>query len=156
MRVSVWLFNTIYPLEYTHDTKTNNSVSLLTDFEDGTSYLDWTIGVHGVSISFPHPSLLAGSPDRSEAPSRLSSSTSIPTRSSLKHSYSATYLPQIAPEQGWNKIETIDSAIHKAGWDGRITEDIRRSVRLRRYQSKKCSVGWEEYAQWRTAHGGKM
>ncbi|KAH9938585.1 alport syndrome [Fomitopsis serialis] len=105
-------------------------VSLLTDFEDGSSYLDWTIGVHGVRISFPHPA--------------------------LKHTFSATYLPQIAPEQGWDKIETIDSAIHKAGWTGRITEDIRRSVKLRRYQSRKYTVSWEEYVQWRTENGGAM
>jgi len=131
-------------------------ISLLTDFEDAASYLDWTIGVHGVYITFPHPSLLPASPSSSTAPSPLSSSASLPTRSSLKHSFSATYLPQIAPEQGWDKIETIDSAIHKAGWSGRITEDIRRSVKLRRYQSRKRSVSWEEYVQWRTANGGKM
>lgn len=131
-------------------------VSLLTDFEDASSYLDWTIGKHGINISFPHPSLLQAPDDHSEAPSPFSSSTSVPTRSSLKHSFSATYLPQIAPEQGWTKIETIDSAICKAGWNGRITEDLRRSVKLRRYQSSKCSVTWEEYAQWRKAQGGKM
>ncbi|KAI0069979.1 hypothetical protein K474DRAFT_1687611 [Panus rudis PR-1116 ss-1] len=132
-------------------------ISLLTDFEDGSSYLDWTVGVHGIYISFPHPSLLASATDdRSEAPSPLSSSTSIPTRSTLRHSYSATYLPQVAPEQGWDKIETVDSAIRKAGWSGRITEDIRRSVKLRRYQSRKCSVTWSEYAQWRKRNGGKM
>lgn len=57
---------------------------------------------------------------------------------------------------GWDKVETVDSAIRKAGWEGRITEDIRRSVKLRRYQSKKCTVGWDEYVEWRTANGGKM
>ncbi|CAL1701346.1 unnamed protein product [Somion occarium] len=131
-------------------------ISLLTDFEDASSYLDWSIGVHGIYITFPHPSLLAAPSDRSEAPSPLSSTTSIPTRSYIKHSYSATYLPQIAPEQGWDKIETVDSAIRKAGWNGRITEDIRRSVKLRRYQSRKCTVGWEEYVQWRKLNGGRI
>lgn len=134
-----------------------DSISLLTDFEDATSYLDWTVGVHGIHISFPHPSLLSSTTDdRSEAPSPLSSSTSIPTRSTLRHAYSATYLPQVAPEQGWDKIETVDSAIRKAGWNGRITEDIRRSVKLRRYQSRKCSVIWNEYVQWRKRNGGKI
>jgi len=136
-------------------------VSLLTDFEDATSYLDWTVGVHGIYITFPHPSLIPPTPDHSEAPSPLSSSTSLPTRSSLKsssikHSYSATYLPQIAPEQGWDKIETIDSAIRKAGWSGRITEDVRRNVKLRRYQSRHCVVSWQEYVQWRKQRGGRM
>ncbi|PCH41247.1 alport syndrome [Wolfiporia cocos MD-104 SS10] len=132
-------------------------ISLLTDFEDASSYLDWTIGVHGIRISFPHPSLLpVAPPSPGDAPSPLSSSASVPTRGRLKHSFSATYLPQVAPEQGWDKIETVDSAIRKAGWNGRITEDIRRSVKLRRYQSRKCTVGWEEFVQWRLENGGKM
>lgn len=53
------------------------------------------------------------------------------------------------PEQGWDKLEAIDSAIQKAGWNGIITEDLRRSIKLRRYQSKKCYVTWDEYRQWR-------
>ncbi|EMD40668.1 hypothetical protein CERSUDRAFT_148948 [Gelatoporia subvermispora B] len=131
-------------------------ISLLTDFEDAANYLDWTIGVHGIHITFPHPSLLPASPSPSSAPSPLSSSLTIPTRSTLKHSFSATYLPQIAPEQGWTKIETVDSAIRKAGWSGRITEDLRRSVKLRRYQSRKCLVTWEEYVRWRKENGGEV
>jgi AMMECR1 domain-containing protein len=121
-------------------------ISLLTDFEDADSYLDWTIGVHGINISFPHPSLLKSS--SSETPSPLSSSSYLP-RITSKQSFSATYLPDVIPEQGWNKIEAVDSAIHKAGWTGHITEDIRRSVKLRRYQSKTCVVKWEEYIHWR-------
>ena len=55
-------------------------VSLLTDFEDGSSYLDWTIGVHGIRITFPPPSLLpAGAPSPSEAPSPFASSRKCPT-----------------------------------------------------------------------------
>ncbi|KAJ3484352.1 hypothetical protein NLI96_g5700 [Meripilus lineatus] len=134
-------------------------ISLLTDFEDADSYLDWTIGVHGIIVSFSAPTLVPATPNRSEAPSPLSSSTSTPTRSSLassKPTYSATYLPQVAPEQGWNKIETIDSAIQKAGWTGQITEDLRRCVKLRRYQSSKCFVGWDEYVRWRKQNGGRM
>jgi uncharacterized protein (TIGR00296 family) len=123
-------------------------VSLLTDFEDAASYLDWTIGVHGIYITFPHPSLITAS--SSGAPSPLSSSTSLlPTLLTAKQSFSATYLPDVIPEQGWDKTEAVDSAIHKAGWSGVITEDIRRSVKLRRYQSSKCAVAWPEYAAWR-------
>ncbi|KAF9468835.1 AMMECR1 domain-containing protein [Collybia nuda] len=123
-------------------------ISLLTDFEDADSYLDWTIGVHGIYITFPHPSLLTDT--SSETPSPLSSSAYLP-RVTSKQSFTATYLPDVIPEQGWNKIEAIDSAINKAGWSGRITEDIRRSIKLRRYQSRKCLVSWNEYIQWRAA-----
>lgn len=48
-------------------------------------------------------------------------------------------------------MEAIDSAIRKAGWDGPISEDLRRRITLRRYQSQKYTVGWEEYFAWRTA-----
>ncbi|KAF6762834.1 alport syndrome [Ephemerocybe angulata] len=122
-------------------------ISLLTNFEDADSYLDWTIGVHGIYIKFPHPSLLSPS---SEAPTP-SSGGSAPSLAS-RHTFTATYLPDVIPDQGWDKIEAVDSAIHKAGWRGRITEDLRRSVKLRRYQSRKCTVGWDEYIQWRKEH----
>jgi uncharacterized protein (TIGR00296 family) len=126
--------------------RSHTRISLLTDFEDANSYLDWTIGVHGIYITFPHPSLLGSS--SSETPSPLSSSPYLP-RITSRQSFSATYLPDVIPEQGWDKIEAVDSAINKAGWNGRITEDVRRSVKLRRYQSKTCAVTWEEYIRWR-------
>jgi len=138
-------------------------ISLLTDFEDASSYLDWTLGVHGIYITFPHPSalpVLSSPPSSSSTPSPLSSSTSLPsTRSRFskpKRLLTATYLPDVATDQGWTKIEAVDSAIRKAGWDGRINEDLRRSVKLRRYQSRKCVVGWDEYCTWRMAQGSTM
>lgn len=127
--------------------QTRRSVSLLTDFEDASSYLDWTVGIHGIYITFPHPSLLASNAS-SETPSPLSSSYYLP-RVTQKQTFSATYLPDVIPAQGWSKMEAIDSAINKAGWTGRITEDLRRSIKLRRYQSKHCLVSWDEYIQWR-------
>ncbi|KAH9943370.1 AMMECR1 domain-containing protein [Epithele typhae] len=135
------------------------SVSLLTDFEDADSYLDWTVGRHGISITFPHPDLLPVAPSPSSAPSPLGSTPArTPKRSSgaPKHTFSACYLPHVAPEQGWDRLETIDSAIRKAGWGGRISEDLRRAVRVVRYQSRVVDVSWKEYAQWRTASGGAM
>lgn len=73
-----------------------------------------------------------------------------------KRKYTATYLPDVMPAQGWTKVETIDSAIHKAGWDGRINDELRRSVKLRRYQSSKVFVTWSEYVAWRVAQGGRL
>ena len=140
-------------------------VSLLTDFEDASSYLDWTIGVHGIYITFPHPSLLITSQSGSSSPSPLSSSTALSSSDTTtkltpsvayRKMFNATYLPEVMPAQGWDKIEAVDSAIHKAGWSGRITEEIRRSVKLRRYQSKACTVTWHEFAEWRKASGGKI
>ncbi|KAL0063106.1 hypothetical protein AAF712_010014 [Marasmius tenuissimus] len=129
-------------------------VSLLTEFEDADSYLDWTIGVHGIYISFPHPSTLNSSSSSSTTPSPLSSSSYLP-RLTRKQTFTATYLPDVIPEQGWDKVEAVDSAIQKAGWNGPITEDIRRSVKLRRYQSSKCYVGWDDYITWRKEKEGE-
>jgi len=127
-------------------------VSLLTNFEYGGSYLDWTIGVHGIYITFPHPSTLTHDPT-SETPSPFSSTPNLPKVTSKKK-FTATYLPDVIPEQGWDKIEAIDSAIEKSGWGGRITEDLRRSITLERYQSSKCEVTWDEYMNWRKEQEG--
>ncbi|KZW03859.1 hypothetical protein EXIGLDRAFT_758177 [Exidia glandulosa HHB12029] len=131
-------------------------ISLLVHFEDAESYLDWTVGVHGILISFPHPSLLATN-SSSSVPSPLSSQSYLPsTRLSHKRKFSATYLPDVMPEQGWTKLDAIDSAIRKAGWDGKITEELRRSITLRRYQSSKATATWDEYVAWREANGGEV
>jgi AMME syndrome candidate gene 1 protein len=144
----------------------SHRISLLTDFEDASSYLDWTVGVHGIYISFPHPSLLIASESSTPSPSPSSTALFPPSSSnnaikqsplaSYRKTFSATYLPEVMPSQGWNKIEAVDSAIHKAGWSGRITEEIRRSVKLRRYQSRVCTVGWNEFVEWRKVNGGKV
>jgi hypothetical protein len=139
-------------------------ISLLTDFEDATSYLDWTIGTHGIQITFSPPPT---SPSASDAPSPLSSAVSLLSRpltgstsgsnsSNIGRTLSATYLPEVAPEQGWDHIDALDSAIRKAGWSGRISEDLRRRVRVRRYQSRKCVVGWEDFVAWRADRGSPV
>ena len=133
-------------------------VSLLMAFEDAENYLDWTVGVHGIQISFPHPSLIPVAPSPSSAPSPLASEPAgaLPTLGKLKHAFSACYLPEVAEEQGWDQLQAIDSAIRKAGWTGRISEDLRRAVKVRRYQSRHCAVTWDEYARWRAERGGDL
>ncbi|TEB03973.1 hypothetical protein FA13DRAFT_1760493 [Coprinellus micaceus] len=96
-------------------------ISLLTDFGRRRilSRLDhWSSrNIHHI----PHPSLLSHT--SSEAPSPASGTGTSPSITA-KHTFSATYLPDVMPAQGWDKIEAVDSAIHKAGWRGRITEDL--------------------------------
>lgn len=72
------------------------SVSLLYDWEDGSSYKDWIVGKHGIIIEFT----VNG------------------------RSYHATYLPEVAEEQHWNVEETIKSLIHKAGYYDEIDQYI--------------------------------
>lgn len=125
------------------------SVSLLTDFEDAKSYLDWEVGTHGIYITLSLPIVPATSTDTSSAPSPFSSSTSLARLPGRQRRLTATYLPDVIPAQGWTKQEAVDSALRKAGFDGRITEEVRRAVKLRRYQSSVCSARWEEYWGWR-------
>ncbi|KAJ2511392.1 hypothetical protein GGI11_005126 [Coemansia sp. RSA 2049] len=100
------------------------AVSLLTDFEEAADYMDWEVGVHGVWIEFY-----------------------IPGRGGLRKR-TATFLPEIAREQGWSKAETIAQLLRKGGYDGPNTTDdeVRRSIKLTRYRSQKARLSYDEYA----------
>lgn len=51
---------------------------------------------------------------------------------------------------GWDQIQTIDSLLRKGGFKGLVTPDIRRNIKLTRYQSEKVSVGYQDYLNhWR-------
>lgn len=98
------------------------AVSLLTDFETAPSPLAWTIGVHGLRISFKE----------------------------RNRKYGATYLPNVAPEQGWTKVETMVSLMRKAGWNGRSSDWQKvGDLQVVRYQGKKISVDWADWRDWR-------
>ncbi|RWS12218.1 AMME syndrome candidate 1-like protein [Dinothrombium tinctorium] len=103
--------------------KTPNFPNESLHFEDGDDYLDWEIGVHGIRIEFY-------------------------TEKGTKRT--ATYLPEVAPEQGWDRVQTIDSLLRKGGFKGAISTEIRKSIRLTRYQSEKITVSYQEYKDnWR-------
>jgi AMME syndrome candidate gene 1 protein len=106
---------------------------LLAEFEDAEDYLDWDIGTHGIYITFTPPSPLRRS-----------------FRFNNTRALTATYLPDVIPEQGWTKVEAVDSAVRKAGWDGVIDDAFRQRISVRRYQSKKRTVTWDEYIAWRS------
>jgi len=128
------------PLSADELPKLECSVSLLTDFEDVPTYLDWDIGTHGIFISFAAPS---------RAPASIFGSS---RRRINQQMLNATYLPHVIPEQGWTKLEAVESAMRKAGWDGPIDEAMLMSVRLKRYQSRQVTVTWVEYVEWRKMH----
>ena len=93
------------------------SVSLLVNFEVGRSAYDWVVGKHGIIIEF----FVSGK------------------------RYSATYLPEVAPEQGWSREEAVASLAQKAGWKGKLTEKIVESIQLTRYESSKHHIAYEEW-----------
>lgn len=98
------------------------SVSILTHFEEANNYLDWEVGVHGIRIEFF-------------------------SDQGLKKS--ATYLPEVASEHGWDHIQTVDSLLRKGGFRGTITAEVRQSINLTRYRSEKITVSYNDYLSWR-------
>ncbi|EST06974.1 AMMECR1 domain protein [Kalmanozyma brasiliensis GHG001] len=138
-------------------------VSLLTGFEECDDYLDWEVGVHGIYIHLPNPALapkpLLNGGNEDSASSSSGASTPAPV-SAKKSRFSrssgsgpafltATYLPDVIPDQGWTKEEAIDSAIRKAGFNGRITPDLRNALRVRRYRSEKVECTYSDYVAWK-------
>ncbi|KAJ7559219.1 hypothetical protein O6H91_04G074500 [Diphasiastrum complanatum] len=97
------------------------TVSLLINYELATSYLDWEIGKHGMILEFMDPDNLRRS---------------------------ATYLPEVAAQEGWTKIETVDSLVRKAGYMGPITESFRRKFRITRYQSSLFTMSCCDYISY--------
>jgi len=94
------------------------TVSILMGFEETRGYLDWTLGVHGIRIEF------------------------LNERGSVR---TATFLPKIASEQGWDQVQTIDALLRKGGFKAQITPDTRQSIKLTRYRSQEIEMNYMEY-----------
>ncbi|KAF3763811.1 hypothetical protein M406DRAFT_222686, partial [Cryphonectria parasitica EP155] len=101
------------------------AVTLLTNFEECAGVDDWTVGEHGIRISFTWQG----------------------------RRYGSTYLPSVAPEQGWDKEQTMLSLMRKAGWEGKRStwRDVaeRSAMRVERYRGDKEEVDYAEYKAWR-------
>ena len=56
-------------------------------------------------------------------------------------------MPKFLPPYltGWDKIQTIDSLLRKGGFKGQVTPEVRRGIRLVRYQSEKVTVAYADY-----------
>ncbi|XP_075644540.1 uncharacterized protein At2g38710 [Castanea sativa] len=104
------------------------TVSILTDYETANHYLDWEVGKHGLIIEFTDPD------------------------NNTKRN--ATYLPEVAAHEGWTKTEAIDSLMRKSGYNGTITESLRKRVRLTRYQSTLFTMNYSEYVAYVKATRG--
>jgi uncharacterized protein (TIGR00296 family) len=93
------------------------AVSLLVDYEECNHCHDWNVGVHGIIIHF--------------------------TVHAQK--FNATYLPEVAAEQGWSQQDAIVSLIQKAGYRRKITQDLLSSIQCTRYQSSKVRLTYDRY-----------
>lgn len=57
----------------------------------------------------------------------------------------ATFLPHVATELGWTQKQTLDHAIKKAGWNGKIDENLRAALKVTRYRSSVCEATYEDW-----------
>ncbi|RNF05641.1 ammecr1 [Trypanosoma rangeli] len=55
-------------------------------------------------------------------------------------SYSATFLPSVMSEEGWNHEQTLRHLLRKAGYGGDVTESVLDKVYVTRYQESKASI----------------
>lgn len=129
MRVRPSIPHPFPSLTLTHPSA-NHRVSLLTPFQPARDPLDWTIGTHGIHITFHAPN---------------------------GHRYSGTYLPDVMPAQGWNQVEAIQSLCRKAGWREKVEPGgaVWRGIELKTYTSEKCTRDWADYVAWRKGKGGE-
>jgi uncharacterized protein (TIGR00296 family) len=81
-------------------------ISLLTDFEEMKDPFEWEVGTHGIEIEFKGPN---------------------------GREYGGTFLPEVAPEQGWDKEKTLKHLIKKGGFKGTIEDVKDRFTMLKRY-----------------------
>ncbi|KAM3161653.1 AMMECR1 domain-containing protein [Lachancea thermotolerans] len=86
---------------------------------------DWEIGVHGIELKFEDPGT-----------GRI---------------LSATFLPEVMPEQGWDKQETFQALIEKAGYYRDIGQLIdsydEYFVEVLRYEGDKSAIAYEEFSR---------
>ena len=111
------------PLELVDLPTVRISISLLVCFEPAATELDWVVGVHGIKLQLTAHS----------------------------RTYSATFLPEVASEQKWDKQSTIAALARKAGYEGRL-DDVS-DIRITRYQSTKCGL---TYSEWLAGRGGQL
>lgn len=92
------------------------------DSSKGDIY-NWEIGLHGIELLFKHPRTGAV--------------------------VSATFLPEVMPEQGWNKEETFFNLISKAGLGSHVEEVMDHYdeyfVEVIRYEGNKSAITYEDF-----------
>ena len=125
-------FTPIHPSEVPH---LRVAVSLLVQYEECQHVYDWQVGTHGIVIKF----------SVEKQPHQHSLAPSFQSNSNLQQQYSATYLPEVAKEQGWDQATAVASLIRKAGYTKDITEALLQRIHCTRYQSSKLKMTFEEY-----------
>ena len=105
------------PISIKEFDKLSVGVSLLVNFEKAEP-LEWEVGKHGIEIEFNEDKKM--------------------------RKFSATFLPEVAQEQGWNQTTTLEYLINKAGCNAKL-DKVMKNIQLKRYQSIKATMSYEEF-----------
>jgi len=97
------------------------SVSLLYGFEKVVDCYDWEVGTHGVRIDF---------------------------RDSKNHQRSATFLPNVAPQFGYDQQQTIERLVEKSGCEERVDKRLLAKIKTTRFQAAHIDTPYEDYLQY--------
>jgi uncharacterized protein (TIGR00296 family) len=120
------------------------TVSLLRRFEKAAHAQDWEVGTHGIIVSFNDPSLSLNGAGGGGAGGGGSAGVR----------RSATFLPEVAGEQGWTPYQAVEAAVRKAGYSGVVTAELLSSVEVTRYQSTRWEMTYGEWRRWARSGGG--
>lgn len=97
------------------------SVSLLFGFEKISHPYDWEVGVHGLRIDFVDKQGIARS---------------------------ATFLPSVAPQFGYNQRQTVERLIEKAGCNEPLTRKLEKVIKAVRFQAADSAASYEEFVNY--------
>ena len=89
----------------------------MVNFEQAKNPYDWEVGKHGIDIKFKDEEGIF---------------------------HSATYLPEVAEEQGWDQKTTLKHLVRKARYYDKI-DNILNNIVTERYQSIKKTISYNEY-----------
>ncbi|KAL6056759.1 AMME chromosomal region protein 1-like [Balamuthia mandrillaris] len=98
------------------------SVNLLFAFEKAKHCYDWEVGVHGVRIDFKD-------------------------RRGIHRS--ATFLPSVAPQFGYDTRETIERLIEKSGCDDVLDKELEKRIKTVRFQASLCNAEYQDYLNYK-------
>ena len=61
---------------------------------------------------------------------------------------SSTYLPQVALEHKWDKMEALAHLARKGGYGKKFDEEALKRCKVERYQASRESATWDEYQSY--------
>lgn len=93
--------------------------------------MDWEVGKHGIEIEFTEDGIIDdGAGSGGSGSGRV---------------YRGTFLPNVATEQGWDQLKTLEALCRKSGYHKGFESVKENFILIRRYQSIKFGIDYAEF-----------